>query len=179
MTLGALAELSSQQHDRFRSNLNALVQADNHLDLFEWVTLKLIERHLDERFDSAKRPITQFYSLNRLQEPLSILLSTIAYAGQQGHDEAAANAFELASRSLDIDGVKMIDKENCGLIPLESALVTLDTVAPRLKREVLKSVAICAGFDRTITSEEAELLRAIADMLGVPTPPLLPGQRLT
>jgi tellurite resistance protein len=37
---------------------------------------------------------------------------------------------------------------------------------------------LCAGADGEINTDEAELLRAIADTLGVPVPPLLPGQKL-
>jgi len=33
--------------------------------------------------------------------------------------------------------------------------------------------------DHEVTLEEAELFRAIADTLGCPVPPLLPGQALT
>jgi Zn-dependent protease with chaperone function len=178
MTLGALAELSPQQHDRFRANLNALVQADQELDLFEWVTLKLVERHLDERFRPENRPTTQYYALTRLQAELSMLLSTMAHAGHTDKDQAS-KAFELAARALKVDGVELRPRQDCGLPQFEAALDTLCTVAPPLKHEILKAGAICAGFDRTITPDEAELLRAIAAMLGVPTPPLLPGQRLT
>ncbi|MFI4855982.1 MAG: M48 family metallopeptidase [Phycisphaerales bacterium JB065] len=178
MTLGALAELSPQQHERFRANLTALVDADEHLDLFEWVTLKLIEHHLDERFHPENQPTTQYYSLNKLGPQLSMLLSVMAYAGQPNDDLAAAKAFELASRILKVDGLNLLAKDRCDLAPLEAALNTLRTVANRHKRDILQAVAVCAGSDRVITADEAELLRAIGDMLGVPTPPLLPGQRL-
>ncbi len=178
MTLGALAELSQQQHERFRSNLTALVDADQQLDLFEWVTLKLIEHHLDERFHPENQPTTQYYSLQKLGSQISMLLSVIAYAGQPDDDQAAAKAFQLAARTLKADGLNLLPKDRCDLAPLETALSTLRTVANRHKRDILQAAAICAGADRTITADEAELLRAIGDMLGVPTPPLLPGQRL-
>lgn len=178
MTLGALADLSDQQHDRFRSNLSALVEADNQLDLFEWVTLKLIEKHLDERFEGDVRLTTQYYALGRLERELSVLLSTMAHAGHPEDAEAARKAFDLGARSLKGDGLDLLGQDECGLIPLESALETLNSVALRLKRDVLQAAALCAASDRTITADEAELLRAIGDMLGVPTPPLLPGQKL-
>lgn len=177
MTLGTLAELSAQQHREFRANVRALVDADEQLDLFEWVSLKVLEHHLDERFEESSRPITQYYSLAKLGEPIGVLLSTMVHAGTE-QPEHAAKAFGLAARPLKIEGIRFIPRPDCTLASLESALDVLRTVAPRLKQEVFKACAIAAGSDRVITPDEAELLRAIGDILGVPTPPLLPGQRL-
>ena len=85
---------------------------------------------------------------------------------------------EAGGRLPGLDGLDLLGQDECGLIPLESALETLNSVALRLKRDVLQAAALCAASDRTMTADEAELLRAIGDMLGVPTPPLLPGQKL-
>ena len=160
------------------SGPTATLRLSNQLDLFEWVTLKLIEKHLDERFKGDERPTTQYYALARLEAELSLLLSTVAHAGHPDDAEAAKKAFHLGAQSLKVDGLKMLSQDECGLVPLENALDTLNTVALRLKRDVLQAAALCAASDRTITADEAELLRAIGDMLGVPTPPLLPGQKL-
>lgn len=178
MTLGTLAELSEQQHREFRENIGALVDADQQLDLFEWVSLKVLEQHLDERFEEQGRPVTHYYSLAKLGDPISVLLSTMAHAGAE-QEEQAAEAFKLASSGLRIEGLRLMPREDCSIGKLESALDTLRTVAPRHKQELLKACAICAGSDRQITPDEAELLRAVSDILGVPTPLLLPGQRLT
>ena len=43
---------------------------------------------------------------------------------------------------------------------------------------IIEACAICIAADRKITVDEAELLRVVADSLGCPIPPLLPGQTL-
>lgn len=177
MCLGALESLSDEQHKTFRTNLRALVEADQQIDIFEWVLLRVVEHHLDERFGQSTRIVTQYYSIAKLGEPISILLSTFAHAGANGTDDAE-KSYALAAARLQADGLHLIPRDNCGLVPLDNALNTLREVAPRFKKQILEACAVCAGADRVITPDEAELLRAVGDILGVPTPPLLPGQRL-
>lgn len=177
MTLGALSELSQVQHDNFRKTARTLVEADDQTDLFEWVSLKVLEQHLDERFGDGRRITTQFYSLAKLGGPISTLLSTMAHAGSEDHAEAT-RAFALAEQSLSVEHLQLLARDQCSIAALDEALEVLQTVALRFKRDLLQACAICAGSDRTITPDEAELLRAVAAILGVPTPPLLPGQRL-
>ena len=55
---------------------------------------------------------------------------------------------------------------------LDRALNDLDAAAPPLKRQILAACAACIGADGRVTLEEGELLRAIADSLGCPFPPL-------
>jgi hypothetical protein len=45
-------------------------------------------------------------------------------------------------------------------------------------QQLLMACAACIAADRTVTQSEGEMLRAIADALGCPMPPLLPGQPL-
>ena len=46
------------------------------------------------------------------------------------------------------------------------------------KGKLLHACAVTVAADREVTVVEAELLRATADSLGCPMPPLLPGQPL-
>ena len=53
----------------------------------------------------------------------------------------------------------------------------LDELTPRMKKPLLAACAATVATDRQVSIEEAELLRVIADTLGCPVPPLLPGQK--
>ncbi len=46
----------------------------------------------------------------------------------------------------------------------------------KLKRDLIEAGVACVIADKRITTIEGELLRGIADSLGCPMPPLLPGQ---
>ncbi len=177
MTLGALGHMSESQHAGFRAAVRDLIGADRKVDLFEWVTLGVLTRHLDERFGDARPRGVHYFALNKLGNELSVLLSVMAHAGAE-EARKARQAFDLGAGTLPPVGVRLMDPGESGLDRLDAALNTLATLAPKLKRDVLRACALCAGADREITTPEAELLRAIADTLGVPVPPLLPGQRL-
>ncbi len=177
MTLGSLAHLSDAQHRTFRANIKALIEMDKSVSLFEWVTLGVLTRHLDERFGRAMPRVTQYYALGKLGDEVGVLLSAIAYSGAT--DEAGAQAaFRLGAGALQGVEARLLPKDDATLNRLDAALTTLAGCTARLKNDLLKACALTAGADRQITTAEAELIRAIADTLGVPTPPLLPGQRL-
>ena len=65
-----------------------------------------------------------------------------------------------------------------GLRELDAALQQLASAEPLALRPVLAACAACITADLEVTQTEGELLRAIADTLGCPMPPLLPGQPL-
>lgn len=177
MTLGALAHLSDPQHRTFRQNIRALIEMDQSVSLFEWVTLGVLTRHLDQRFGRAMSPVTQYYALGKLGDEVSVLLSTIAYAGAK--DQAGAEAaFRLGASSLQGVQARLLPKGEATLHRLDAVLTTLAGCTARLKGDLLRASALVAGADHAISTDEAELIRAIADTLGVPVPPLLPGQPL-
>lgn len=181
MTLGSLAHLSDAQHRTFRANIKALIEMDRSVSLFEWVTLGVLTRHLDQRFGRANAPVTQYYALGKLGDEVSVLLSAIAHAGAQDPDqnpEAAERAFRLGAAGIPGVQPRLLSRQEASLNRLDAALTTLAGCTGRLKGELLKAGALVAAADRSITTAEAELIRAVADLLGVPTPPLLPGQSL-
>ena len=61
------------------------------------------------------------------------------------------------------------------LAAIDSALDNLAAAVPKLKRIILAACVACVLADRQVTVAEAELLRAVADSLGCPMPPLLSG----
>jgi hypothetical protein len=61
------------------------------------------------------------------------------------------------------------------LVAIDGALDELAAVVPNLKRGVVAACIACVLADRQVTVAEAELLRAVADSLGCPVPPLLPS----
>jgi Zn-dependent protease with chaperone function len=176
MTLGSLAQLTDKQHLIFRANVDALVKMDKSIDLFEWVTAGVLTRHLDERFGNHANPVTQYYSLKQLGREVSVLLSSLAYAGADDN-YAASEAILMGESALPGLDTGLLSKQESSLTELNKALNALSTCAGRLKGDLLRACALVVAADNEVTISEAELLRAIADALGVPTPPLLPGQK--
>lgn len=178
LTLGSLAQLSVPQHTKLRANVDALIKMDKSIDLFEWVTMNSLKRHLDERFGIAKPNVVQYYNLKSLTRETSILLSALAYAGAHGRYHQAGEALLVGASAVQGISVELIADDIADMRAMDSALKTLAQCSLRVKKQLLKAAALVVSADKEITTNEAELLRAVADALGVPTPPLLPGQRL-
>lgn len=177
LALPALRSLSPSQYAVFKQNVQALVEADEKIDLFEWALQRIILRHLEPHFARVKPPVTHYYALGRLGRQCSVLLSTLAYVGHR--DRAAAQrAFSLGISKLAVRSASMLPPEACSMGALDDALDELNRTAPRVKQLVLIACAACVSADREVTVEEAELFRALCDGLSCPMPPLLPGQPL-
>ncbi len=181
MTLASLAHLSDQQHQTFRNNITALINMDSAVTLFEWVTIRVLTRHLQQRQGTNERPTTQYYALNKLTTEVSTLLSIIARTDTPTETQAQesitlANTALPSSNSTPI--ATLLPEDQCTLDNLGAALSKLNTASPKLKRAILLAATLTAAHDRIITTTEAELIRAIADTLSIPVSPLLPNQQL-
>lgn len=177
LTLGSLRQLSEKQYEQFRQNLTALIQADDKTSLFEWMLLRMMQRHLAPTFKGHKRASIQYYNLRGVQPEISVLLSTLAYVGHQDMDDARAS-FEAAKQVLELDDVTLLDTNQCGLKPLGEALDKLETVALRVRKNLITAASKAIAHDGEVTLKEGELLRAICDSLDCPMPPMLPGQNI-
>jgi Zn-dependent protease with chaperone function/uncharacterized tellurite resistance protein B-like protein len=176
IAMPALRRLSPQQYTTFRGLVDELVRADQRLSLFEWSLHRVLLRHLDPWFAAKKSaPRATVYGLRQLGEPLAQLLSTLAHAGSNEPDAAAA-AFAAGVAALGAQAppsLALLPREACTFRRLDAALATLEGVAPPRLRELLTACAATVASDGTVEGAEGELLRAIADALGCPVPPLV------
>ncbi len=175
MTLPALRALSMSQYQEFSHCFVRLVQADNRLGLFEWTLHHVMLRHLRPQFEPVKPPRIVFDHLNQVSEPCSMLLSTLARAS----DGADQSAFDSATQQLSDVPLQFLPPDKCKLQYLDEALLKLSQVEPMQRQRLVDACAAAICADLEVKVAEAELLRAICDMLDCPMPPLLPGQRLT
>jgi len=173
----ALRELSASQFGAFRGNVEGLIAADSRLDLFEWVLERILLHHLDPLFRNVGSPAVRHRSFDRLGGPVAILLSALAHAGDDDRAEAEL-AFQQGRARLGLTRLQLLEPRECGLGELGPALDALDAVSFKLKRKLIEAGAACITADRRVTVRESELLRGVADSLGCPMPPLLPGQPL-
>lgn len=176
LSLPALRALSPAQYRAFDRCFSELVRADNRLGLFEWVLAQVLMRHLRPQFETVKPPQVRYYSLKRLGQPCSVLLSTLAHAGAESH--LPETAFAAGEKYLSDVSVQLLPAHECGLSPLRGALAELVSVAPRPRMWLVGACAATICADGLATVQEAELLRGIADLLDCPMPPILAGQRV-
>jgi hypothetical protein len=106
-----------------------------------------------------------------------VVLSILAHAGGRSDAQLRA-AFEQGASHLRGIELALLSRDRCGLADLDPALQRLAEANPSSVQQLLMACAACIAADQKVTQAEGELLRAIADALGCPMPPLLPGQPL-
>lgn len=174
--LPGLRGLSPRQFAEFKRAIKALIEADEEIDLFEFMLQKIVIRHLEPHFVGARREPIQFYSLKPLLPDCTILLSALAHAGHPNREEAHF-AFKLGWQQLRVQSVQptFLPQEESDLEKVDAALTRLAQAVPEIKRRVLTACAFTVSADGMINEPEAELLRAIADTLDCPVPPFIEG----
>jgi len=174
LAIPALRQLSPGQFRSFQANIKALMEADQSINLFEFALLRLLMRHLGPQFGRKAESKVRHRKAKAVLEPTRVLLSALAKVGNPKDSDAARRAFDAGAEALgwNVGRLEPV-AESTGLEAVHQALDVLDEAAPTLKRDVLNAAARVVGADGTITVEEGELLRAIADSLDCPMPPIL------
>ncbi|MDP3846870.1 MAG: M48 family metallopeptidase [Pseudomonas sp.] len=166
LAIPALKQLDRQQFTELKKNLVLLAQADQVVNLMEWSLFRILERSVQ-----GPRPIDGQYRLSEMAAESAVLLSALAHAG---HDDPkfAAQALAKACAALPFEPLTLAARSPA-LKSLDAALKRLSQLLPLQKPRLLKAMAICIAHDGRINAAEAELMRAVADTLDCPMPPLL------
>jgi len=177
LALPGLRHMSQGQFQQFRAAVQKLVESDGEIDLFEYVLQKIVMRHLEPHFAQARKPLVQYYSLKPLAPDCAVLLSALAYVGQDEPDKIQL-AFEQGAQPLSHNvqvPLSLVPQEASELEQVDAALNRLSLAVPQIKKNVLNACAQTVAADGVIQETEAELLRAIADTLDCPMPPFIAG----
>jgi Zn-dependent protease with chaperone function len=177
LALPALRRLSPAQYQAFMKHIESFVRADRQIDLFEYTLTHVLKRHLEPTFTRTRPPTVEFYALAALGKECAVLLSAVAHAGHK-EPEGARRAFAQGAKELNGLSVSLLPLEQAGLVGVRDSLARLEKLSPKLKKDVMRAFIAASAFDSTITVGEGEVLRAIADSLGLPMPPFLPGQQI-
>ncbi len=174
LAIPALRALSSSQYVAFRENVKVLVEADKQIDLFEWVLQKIVLRHLEPHFSKAEPPRATISQLGAAADAVAVLLSALSYAGTRDAAKAG-EAFAVGADRAGLSDLKQRPLKAARLGSLDDALDQLAQLLPPAKRKLIQAAAATVAADGKIVAAEAELLRAVADTLACPMPPLLFG----
>ena len=173
IAIPALKQLSLNQYQAFRDNLVALIEMDSSVDLLEWSLQKILFNHLDGQFFKRVRTNTSYALAVQLKQEIELILSVMAYAGDQDQNEIEA-AFIAATQSFEFGGLQLLAKNEISLSDMDRSLQKLEKLQPQAKLQLLKACAASVVHDQKISAFEAELLRAFSDVLGCPMPPIIP-----
>ncbi|MFN0062344.1 MAG: M48 family metallopeptidase [Myxococcaceae bacterium] len=178
LALPVLRELPHAKRHTFAQVAEAVVRTDGRLSLFEWVLETALVRHL-----AGERAGENGDTRRPLGEACHTLLQAVAASGV-GDPARVAKAVEAGQKILLEARIASFGPSGGSsgkpqtLQDVREALKRVASTSPRLKRTILHAAATACAAQGSVSRVQGELLRAIADTLGCPTPPLLPGQRV-
>ncbi|MBM4061661.1 MAG: M48 family metallopeptidase [Planctomycetes bacterium] len=171
LALPALRALPPAGRAQVRGDARALALFDGALSPFEFALLKGLERHLRAPGDAPPRPPGRPTALLEHPREAAIVLSVLARAGARGEEVAANRAFAQGLLALGTPGqAALLPAEACPITALEAAVDALAAVSPLGKRNLLEACAAAAGADGQLADDEADLLRALAELWDCPVP---------
>lgn len=180
LAIPTLRHLSREEYARFREVTHRLITSDGRVDLFEFMLLQIVTRHLDAYFEKRRPEKIRYQKLNPLLEDAGVVLSTLAAMSHPDDDSHARAAFAAASARLrERYSVEVAHQpaEACGLERIKRALENFAHASPVLKKHFLEACSLSVMADDGVSSREAELIRAVADAIGCPIPPFVRAAR--
>jgi len=170
----SLRRLSDPQAAQTRELIDRLVEADGTMDLYEWCLSRLLKRPLDR--EPERRLGTLYDAPKGVAAEAEKLLGWLATAGHAALGDAQ-RAYALGAERFGVD-TRLVPQSDRSARELDAVIDTLRRASPKVQRSLIHACATVIGYDRAVTAQEAELFRAIAESLGAPVPPVLPGQPL-
>ena len=166
----ALRQLSREQRAVFSRTVQALIDADSAVSIFEYVVGHVLRERMSDTHDAVARARVRHHSLRKVESELRLLVSLLAHAGAT---DAAGAGLALAAARARLPGIEfeLLPQSERLLSGLSGALVELRALSPNLCAQVVDACAHAVLADRRVTEDEATLLRAICGGLGCPLPP--------
>jgi len=174
LAMPALSGLTSMEKRNFLLILNALVNADGQVSLFELSVQWILNNYLNSS-DELFRSIT-FFSYAQVGSSIALVLAALASAGNAGDPEKSQEAFQTGvSRIPELAARKpsFICDESPSYLKVANALTRLGQASFKIKESVIDACAHCAFADQQVTPEESELLHVVALALHCPLPPFI------
>ena len=174
MAMPTLRNLAPDEYRRFSQVVDALIESDRRVALFEYTLSRMIQRHLARHFDGVGSTPVKFRSLRTVLPDIRVLLSTLARVGGRSEEEAA-QALRQGAHVLHLSGehAQLLPAEECTLRNVDSALTRYDAATPTLKKSLMLACAATVMADDKVTDREVELIRAIGDAVDCPVPPFV------
>jgi hypothetical protein len=167
LSLSWLRKMSQPEARDFVKASHALIGADGEVNLFEFMLQKVIERHVLIGLGLKPVPAMRYRKLEDLERELADLLGVFAAlaGGGTAIGKAAAEYREHTGREL--------PGTSAGLHEVSRALGEMDAATPLVKQRILRLCGLVVSDDGNVADQEMELLRATAEAIGAPIPPLV------
>jgi Zn-dependent protease with chaperone function len=167
LALPAIGALPPDEKQALREATERLIEVDGQVRMFEFALIHILRRYTEE--DARRKEGSS--SKSELREAAQLILSAVALAGSSPED--ARTAFAHAVQHYGEPDLVMIERGDLSLKLLDSALDTFEGARMKDRGRLLEACSKAAEHDGELHINEAELIRAIAEALACPMPPML------
>lgn len=171
LCVGTLRSLGLAEKNALHRRLEDAARADGKISYSEWLLLSLARKHL---FADGTQARVEFRRIDGLESAIRDVLGAVArLAGTAAPPPPAAweRATQVLGRSIPREPWQALSIES-----LTASVERLRRASESIRREVLQAVADLAIDDGKLRGEEAEFLRALADLFDAPIPPIPPDR---
>ena len=174
IALPALRTLPPAEISGALETARLLIEADGEVTLFEFMMEKALDRHVAAPARGERQGVVNFYSFGALQAEIGLLLSALSRVGSDSAEETARAFAAASARIPPLQGkLQLLPADACTLAAIGAALDKLVQASPAIRKILLLAGTEAIASDGTVEPDEADLLRAVADALDCPIPPLL------
>ena len=173
LALPQLAAHPRADQDAMVAALNELAVADGTVTMFEYCVTRLVWSYLLDSADPSRRSRIGNGSLRDVRPVVTTLLATLA-AASGSEQNTAGRAFHGALRRLYGDAATSDNPRRLSWQQtLDGGWAALDALEPKAKQALVEAMVESVLDDGTVTTSEAEMLRAACGLIHVPLPALL------
>ena len=169
LSLNALKSLSVAQYESFKKILDAFVQADGKVTLFEWSLQYIIMRPLEMHLGLRKVPKRSSTHLGAIKTEVEVIYSMLAQAQYEDEAEARA-AFEATKKMIHAGALQYVPKEEIDHTKFINAVLAIERAKPGIAERVFEGVLQMVKIDKKVSASENLFVHAIAQLMQVPLP---------
>jgi Zn-dependent protease with chaperone function len=169
MAFPALKRRPPEYVSKVLSTVNALIEADGRVDVFEYLLSKVITQHLWESQNPQSVKLSGNRTLAKYTGEARQVLAILASHGHADPGEAEA-AYQEGLQSLESGSKHSMVVPDNWVAALDAALPKLDRLKAAEKEKLVHALATVVLQDGQLLPTELELLRVICDLIHVPLP---------
>ena len=167
LALPALKSQSASQYKSFKRLLLRVVQADQQIDLFEWVLYQLVSRYCDAHFGVRRKRQNRYDSIKALGDHYAVVISMLAYHGEMP-DDLTLKAFNRGAGVAGLYTLALLPRAECTRERFAASVTELAAATPFIRQRMLKGMVQVVRHDGEIVPVEREMITAIAAVMESP-----------
>ena len=172
IAVSGLRSLSGNDYKSLRHLLVKLIQADGHIDLYEWSLFQLLKNSLDSHFSEVQQLQPKYRKIKAIEEDVLAVIAMVVHAGSLS-DEEKLKAYHRACNTCGIYHISVDAVPTVSIKDFSDAVNKLALAFPLLKPRIIKALINAVQTNQRIDRIEKQLVIAISAVIDAPLPDVL------